>query len=65
MTEIRVQVLRLVCDNFTITNDRRPVSVSVARFATASSIPAKLEYVVRQGYIYLQIFFSFLRFDLF
>jgi hypothetical protein len=27
------------------------VSVSGARFATAGSIPAKLEYVVRQGYI--------------
>jgi hypothetical protein len=31
----------------TITNDRRPVSVSGTRLATAGSIPAKLEYVVR------------------
>jgi hypothetical protein len=30
---------------------RRPVSVSGTRFATAGSIPAKLEYDVRQGYI--------------
>jgi hypothetical protein len=45
-------------------NHKRPSSVCGARFATAGSIPAKLWYVVHQGYI-SRSFFSFSRFDLF
>jgi uncharacterized heparinase superfamily protein len=32
------------------------VSVSGTRFATADSIPAKLQYVVRQGYIFRRFY---------